>query len=259
MPLFKAQEEDSDSDSDISSTATENELDDPTQQAQRLGANLNDPDRAAISRKRKIQKNPPGKSRSTRGCVSMATSTTTQNEHLTAEGNRLRCDACKENISKKKNTVLKLIASGKHVQAKKVIELSKNKEQTLLQFLSKNDKANNPKSETLPHDMRVYRFDLVESFLAAGIPLTQVDSLRSFLEKYGYRLPSQTHLRQLIPSVHQKEKETLQKELSEHECSVIFDGSTRLGEALAIIVRFVDSEWNVQERLVSRFKHWRRA
>ena len=108
--------------------------------------------------------------------------------------------------------------------------------------------------------MCFYRFHLVESFLAAEIPLTKVDSLlRLFLEKCGYRLTSETHLRQLIPSVHQKEKETLQKELSEHECSVIFDGSTRLGEALAIIVRFVDSEWNVQERLVSRFKHWRRA
>ena len=32
--------------------------------------------------------------------------------------------------------------------------------------------------------------------------------------------------------------------------SVIFDGSTRLGEALAIMVRFVESEWNVQQRLV---------
>ena len=32
--------------------------------------------------------------------------------------------------------------------------------------------------------------------------------------------------------------------------SVIFDGSTRLGEALAIIVRFIDSKWNIQQRLV---------
>ena len=30
---------------------------------------------------------------------------------------------------------------------------------------------------------------------------------------------------------------------------VIFDGSTRLGEALAIIIRFVD-QWHIQQRLV---------
>ena len=28
--------------------------------------------------------------------------------------------------------------------------------------------------------------------------------------------------------------------------SVIYDGSTRLGEALAIIVRFIDKDWNIQ-------------
>ena len=90
--------------------------------------------------------------------------------------------------------------------------------------------------------MRPYRFELIQSFLTTGIPLSKIDCLRSFLEKYGHRLTSQSHLRELIPSVLEKEKETLK--------STIFDGSTRLGEALAIIVRFVDSQWNVQQRLV---------
>ena len=72
-----------------------------------------------------------------------------------------------------------------------------------------------------------------------------------FLEKHGHRLTSQSNLRELIPSVLQKEKKTLKSELSEAKAvSTIFDGSTRLGEALAIIVRFVDSQWNVQQRLV---------
>ena len=99
--------------------------------------------------------------------------------------------------------------------------------------------------------MHLYRFDLIQSFLMAGIPLSKIDCLRSFLEKYGHRLTSESHLRELIPSILQKEKETLKSELSEAKAvSTIFDGSTRLGEALAIIVRFVDSQWNVQQRLV---------
>ena len=121
----------------------------------------------------------------------------------------------------------------------------------MLELLQRNDQAKHPKGETLPHDMRLYRFDLIQSFLTAGIPLSKIDCLRSFFEKYGHRLTSQSHLRELIPSVLQKEKETLQSELSEAKAvSTIFDGSTRLGEALAIIVRFVDSQWNVQQRLV---------
>ena len=101
--------------------------------------------------------------------------------------------------------------------------------------------------------MRLFRFDfkLVERFLSAGIPLSKIDHLRSFLEKYGHRLTAHGHLSQMIPSVIEKEKTTLRTELSQVEaCSVIFDGSTRLGKALAIVVRFVDSQWNVQQRLI---------
>ena len=84
--------------------------------------------------------------------------------------------------------------------------------------------------------MRLYRFDLIQSFLTAGIPLSKIDCLRSFLEKYGHRLTSQSHLRELIPSVLQKEKETLKSELSEAKAvSTIFDGSTGLGEDLALL------------------------
>ena len=32
--------------------------------------------------------------------------------------------------------------------------------------------------------------------------------------------------------------------------SVIFDGSTRLGEALVIVVRYIDKDWNIQQRLL---------
>ena len=34
------------------------------------------------------------------------------------------------------------------------------------------------------------------------------------------------------------------------DLSVIFDGSTRQGEAIAIIVRFVDNGWNIIQRLL---------
>ena len=239
-------------DSNSNSGLSEIELNDPIKEAQRLGACLSVPENAAISRKRKILTNPSGKKRLTRGKKDPKVGAWLRvqehkNEYLiVAEACRLRCDACKETLSKKKSTVKKHIASAKHAQAKKGIELSKKKDQTLIQLLSKHDTANDPKGETLPQDMRIYR---IESFLAAGIPLRKIDALRSFLEKYGHRLTSSTHLRQLIPSVH--DKETLKKELSKTQAfSCIFYVSTRLGEALAIVVRFLDNAWNIQQRLV---------
>ena len=91
----------------------------------------------------------------------------------------------------------------------------------------------------------------MESLLKAGIPLSKVASLRQFLEKYGYLLTSRTHLAEFIPLIRQKEIDSLKSEIAANSpFSVIFDGSTRLGEALAIIVRFIDSEWNIQQRLV---------
>ena len=102
-------------------------------------------------------------------------------------------------------------------------------------FLPRKDEEDNPKGETLPEDVRLFRFDLVEAFLSAGIPLSKIDHLRSFLEKYGHRFTAHGHLSQMIQSIIEKEKEPLKTELSLVDgCSVIFDGSTRLGEALAI-------------------------
>ena len=122
-------------------------------------------------------------------------------------------------------------------------------------FLRRKDEEDNPKGETLLEDMRLFRFDLVEAFLSVGILLSKIDHLRSFLEKYGQRLTAHGHLSQMIPSIIEKEKETLKTELSLVDgCSVILDGTTRLGEALAIVVRFVDDEWNVQQRLISRLQ-----
>ena len=99
--------------------------------------------------------------------------------------------------------------------------------------------------------MRLYRYELVEALLKAGIPLLKVDSLRPFLEKYGHRLTSRDHLAEFIPMIRQKEIDFVKSEIAANSAfSVIFDGSTRLGEALAIIVRFIDKDWNIQQRLL---------
>ena len=251
--FFKMADE---SDSNSSSSSADEGPINPIAEAKRLGANLSTPKKAKIARERKIQTNPAGKSRSERGendpkLSSWQRVQEHKGEYLKAVSGKLRCEACKETISKKSSTVKKHIQSAKHVKAKKAILDSKKKDQSVLDLIKRNDQAKHPKGETLPLDMHLYRFELVECFLAAGIPLSKIDCLRPFLERYGHRLTSESHLRELVPSVVTKEKETLKSELSQvNAVSTIFDGSTRLGEALAIVVRFVDRHWNVQQRLV---------
>lgn len=234
---------DSDSDSEQS----------PLTIAANAGASLSEPAKAVIARERQVQSNPADKKRNVRGTVDPNVSSWERikefkDEYLTTVSGKLRCDACKEIISKKKSSVKKHVASQKHLKSKDAIRREKKRDQSVKDLLTKNSEA---KGATLPEETRLHRFELVESFLKAGIPLLKVDTLRPFLEKYGHRLTSRSHLTEMIPLILKKERDLVKSEIAKNDAfSVIFDGSTRLGEALAIVVRFVDDRWNVQQRLV---------
>ena len=62
--------------------------------------------------------------------------------------------------------------------------------------------------------MRLYRNELVEALLKAGIPLLKVNSLRPFVEKYGHRLTSRIHLAEFIPMIRQKEIDFVKSEIA---------------------------------------------
>ena len=54
----------------------------------------------------------------------------------------------------------------------------------------------------------------------------------------------------VVPLIHQQELDLLKMEIGGAYLSVIFDGTTRFGEAMAILVRFIDNEFCVQQRLI---------
>ena len=54
----------------------------------------------------------------------------------------------------------------------------------------------------------------------------------------------------LIPFVASEEQKRIKQEIEGKVVSVVFDGTTRLGEALAVIVRFIDDGWEIVQRLV---------
>ena len=53
----------------------------------------------------------------------------------------------------------------------------------------------------------------------------------------------------LVPFILQEERSRLRAELEGKYLSIIFDGTSRLGEVLAVVVRFI-SDWTIQQRLV---------
>ena len=88
----------------------------------------------------------------------------------------------------------------------------------------------------------------------------KIDDLHHLLERNNHRLTEHSNLLKLIPVILQEELRLIKTELKQpgteegkyvsRELSLIFDGSTRLGEAIAIIVRLLDDDWKIQQRLI---------
>lgn len=102
----------------------------------------------------------------------------------------------------------------------------------------------------MPQDQRIYRVKVITAFLQAGIPLSKLGCFRELLEEHAYRLTDRRHMSDLIPFISSQEQSKIKEEISGKYLSVIFDGTTRLGEAMAVLVRYVDSDWKIQQRLV---------
>ena len=63
-------------------------------------------------------------------------------------------------------------------------------------------------------------------------------------------LSDRRHMSNLVPLIISQEQADVKQEISGRPVSVIFDGTTRLGEAMAVIVRFVDDKLAIQQRLI---------
>lgn len=96
----------------------------------------------------------------------------------------------------------------------------------------------------------MYRVRVLKSFLRAAIPLSKLDLFRDILEENRYRLSDRCHMSDLVPFVVSQEQEEVKREILGRAVSVVFDGTTRLGEAMAIVIRFIDEPFTIQHRLV---------
>ena len=76
-----------------------------------------------------------------------------------------------------------------------------------------------------------------------------MEYFRELFEEAGMPLSSQSNMRQLIPFILEEEYTMACKELIEKDVSIVFDGTSRDGEALVVLVRFIDN-WELKGRLV---------
>ena len=153
------------------------------------------------------------------------------------------CEACCEELSLKHSVLINHMKSTKHLEGKKRLEANVARERSIADALRVHNEKHHLKGETSSDSQQVYRVKVMTCFLKAAVPLCKLDCFRELLEEHAYRLSDRCHLSNLIPFIRSEEESKIQQEISGKPVSVIFDGTTRLGEALAIVVRFVDDEW----------------
>ena len=74
--------------------------------------------------------------------------------------------------------------------------------------------------------------------------------LRDLLEENSFRLTDSRHMMNMMPFILEEQHARVKDEIQGKDISIIFDGTTRLGEVLVVVVRFHE-EWTIKQRLVS--------
>ena len=179
------------------------------------------------------------------------------NEHLCISAGKLFCGVCRTVVQTKKSIVRSHVLSKHHLLSKERRVKSKNHQATITKSwkVYQKKKADELKGTGLTKatgDTTVLRrANVVESFLKAGVALTKIDHLRPLLGNNNLNLTHSSHMAQLVPFLLEVELEKLKEEIKQAQhVAVIFDGTTHLGEAFAIIIRYVDASWCIQQRLV---------
>ena len=179
---------------------------------------------AAISRQRSLLLNPPGQRKRRRGGPSTKLKRNSLHEciasfpreHLIVEAGAIFCEACRTTVSSKTSCLKRHGQSKRHIEGKKQRAKGAEHQQSIVRSMAEYDRAVNPwpTGATLPENEHVFRVEVVETFLKAGVPLAKIAQFRPLLEKYATRLADQTLLARLIPMILAGEKGVVKKAVS---------------------------------------------
>lgn len=179
------------------------------------------------------------------------------NEMLTVSNKQLYCEACHTVLSLKKSIVEDHLKSDRHFRGKEERQAQLLRQEKVLESWEKYQKrhasvlSGTGLTPAVDPTHSLARIQAVSVLLKAGIPLAKMSYLRPLLEEGSVPLTDVSHLRSYIPFIHEMEVATLKSELQNHPpLTVIFDGSTYQGEALAVLIRYINDDFTIVQRLV---------
>ena len=172
-------------------------------------------------------------------------------ESLTVSSGKLFCHACCEVLRcLKLSSITNHIKSRKHFHGKEKLKTKEARELDIAGALVTHNKTAHLGGETLPIDQQVYRVKVVTAFMRAGVPINKVSQFRDVLEENALRLTDRSHMSNLIPFIWQEEQKRIKSEINGRDISVVFDRTTRLGEAVVILIHYVTENMEISQRLL---------
>lgn len=174
---------------------------------------------------------------------------------IEAPPGKLFCAACKTPLKNILGTLKTHCGSESHKE-KLVRYVEVTKDDTFIKQFMREYFTEHPdeKCASLSDEQHLHRFRIVASMLKAGVAINKVDELRPVLERDGHAITAASHLAGYIPKIETLEHDKLGGELEGQYVEVIYDGSPRHGEAIVVILRWVQASedgWSVQMRLVA--------
>jgi hypothetical protein len=172
----------------------------------------------------------------------------------------LFCQCCKQKVWNISNTINTHRKSDDH-KTKLVTWFECNSDDEAIKTFLHEYYTNHPNEAMagVSQEDKLYRYRVVEAMLAAGVAIEKVDQLRPLLERAQNSLTDSHHLKVFIPKIETREIEKLIEEAAGQRVTIIFDGTTRLGEALVILLRWIPADFaKVEQRLIAfrtTFKH----
>ena len=173
---------------------------------------------------------------------------------LCVDGGKLFCMACTKVLSLRKVTIkAHCVQSNTHQKnMAKYIETLSDDDQIRILISKHFEEKPNERGHTIAPDVHVYRWRVCETLMYAGVPMAKIDMLRNLLEREGHALSDRSEMSATyIPQIEDREIKRILKELLEQNFAVIFDGTTRLSEAINIVTRSITNDFMIRMRLVA--------
>lgn len=173
------------------------------------------------------------------------------------------CLACCEEVSIKKDRILDHTRSANHKKNKTIYQKTLESGKVTLDVIASMDAgtllgpsgdiviAPSALSNRFGDFDRIFRMDLVKNWMKCGFPFNTIERFKDFLHKYTRHFPDQSQIKQIIPVIQAAEMEYIKHAAGSKLFSISFDGTTRVCEAFAIVVRFLDEQFNPIQKLLT--------